>query len=298
MSTPSTRKAVVAGVDGSDTAAASARWAGALAARLEVPLHLVHSLPNEGIFYSEAAVLIQSQMMEQLKEDGEKVLAAVAEKVQADQPDLTIKSFIGPGPAASSLLEAAEDADLVVLGATGAGAIENFLLGSTVIRVANNSPCPVLVWRGDTAAPLPDTRPIVVGVDGSELSSAAVRHAFEFAQVLDVPLTAVHSWIGDAALGVGATAALVDWEAVAESESAVLAQSLAGWSEQYPNVEVRRVIDRGPAAKVLLNQLGDAQLAVVGSHGRNQFTAALLGSTSQNLLHNAPCPVLVTRNKK
>lgn len=298
MSTPSTRKAVVAGVDGSDTAAAAARWAGALAARLDAPLHLVHSLPSEGIFYSEAAVLIQSQMVDQLRKDGEKVLSDVADLVRADNPSLEIQSFIGPGPATTSLLEAADDARIVVLGATGAGAIENFLLGSTVVRVANHASCPVVVWRGDTKNPLPDDRPIVVGVDGSELSADAVEYAFDYAQVLGAPLMAVHSWIGDAALGVGATAALVDWDAVAESESAVLAESLAGLQDNYPDVEVRRVIDRGPAAKVLLSHLKDAQLAVVGSHGRGQFAAALLGSTSQNLLHNAPCPVLVARRTK
>ncbi|MFD6897473.1 universal stress protein [Rhodococcus sp. NPDC060086] len=295
MSTSSTRKAVVAGVDGSETAAAAARWAGALAARLEAPLHLVHSLPSEGIFYSEAAVLIQSQMVEQLEKDGKQVLSNVADLVRADNPGLEVQSFIGPGPAATSLLEAADDASVLVLGATGAGKVENFLLGSTVVRVSNHAPCPVVVWRGDTVNPLPDDKPIVVGVDGSELSAAAVDYAFQYAQTLGAPLVALHSWIGDAALGVGATAALVDWDAVAESESAVLAESLAGLQDNYPDVEVRRVIDRGPASKVLLSHLKDAQLAVVGSHGRGQFAAALLGSTSQNLLHNAPCPVLVAR---
>jgi nucleotide-binding universal stress UspA family protein len=295
MSTPSTRKSVVAGVDGSETAAAAARWAGALAARLEVPLHLVHSLPSEGIFYSEAAVLIQSQMVEQLEKDGKQVLSNVADLVRADNPGLEVQSFIGPGPAATSLLEAADNACVLVLGATGAGKVENFLLGSTVVRVSNHAPCPVVVWRGDTANPLPDDRPIVVGVDGSELSAAAVDYAFQYAYTLGAPLVALHSWIGDAALGVGATAALVDWNAVAESESAVLAESLAGLQDSYPDVDVRRIIDRGPAAKVLLSHLKDAQLAVVGSHGRGQFAAALLGSTSQNLLHNAPCPVLVAR---
>ncbi|MFX1756473.1 MULTISPECIES: universal stress protein [Rhodococcus] len=295
MSTPSTGKAVVAGVDGSETAVAAARWAGAVASRIGAPLHLVHSMPPEGIFYSEAAVLVQSQMIQQLEEDGKKLLADAAERVRADHPDLEIGSFIGPGPAAKSLLEAAEDARLVVMGATGAGALENFLLGSTVLRVANHAPCPVVVWRGDTDAPLPDSRPIVVGVDGSELSSAAVTHAFDLASALNVPLRAVHSWIGDAALGVGATAALVDWDAVETSETAVLAETLAGWSDRHPEVTVDRVIDRGPATKVLLAHLDDAQLVAVGSHGRGQFRAALLGSTSQNLLHKAPCPVLIAR---
>ncbi len=131
--------------------------------------------------------------------------------------------------------------------------------------------------------------------DGSELSSAAVTHAFYLASALGVPLRAVHSWLGDAALGVGATAALVDWDAVETSETAVLAETLAGWSDRHPEVTVERVIDRGPASKVLLAHLDDAQLVAVGSHGRGQFRAALLGSTSQNLLHKAPCSVLIAR---
>ncbi|WP_068161834.1 universal stress protein [Rhodococcus phenolicus] len=296
MSTHVTQ-AVVAGIDGSDTATAAARWAGALAARMELPLRLVHSLPSEGIFYSESAVLIQSQMFDQLKADGEKLLSDVSDLIRAEQPGLTVESYIGPGPATNSLLEAAADARVVVVGATGAGAIENFLLGSTVLRVANHAPCPVVVWRGDTANPLPNDKPIVVGVDGSELSSTAVSYAFRLADTLGVPLVAAHSWIGDAALGTGATATLVDWEAVREAETAVFSEALAGKQDEYPDVEVRRVVERGPAPKVLLGQLDDAQLVVVGSHGRGQFAAALLGSTSQNLLHKAPCPVLIARNR-
>ncbi|MGW0025784.1 universal stress protein [Rhodococcus sp. NPDC003383] len=290
-------KAVVAGLDGSATATAAARWAAALAARLELPLRLVHALPSEGIFYSESAVLIQSQMYEQLKADGEKLLADVSDLIRAEQPGLTVESYIGPGPATNALLEAADDARVVVVGATGAGAIENFLLGSTVLRVANNAPCPVVVWRGDAENPLPNDKPIVVGVDGSELSRAAVSYAFTLADTLGVPLVAAHSWIGDAALGTGATATLVDWDAVQEAETAVFAEALAGKQDEFPDVEVRRVVERGPAAKVLLGQLDDAQLVVVGSHGRGQIAAALLGSTSQNLVHNAPCPVLIARSK-
>lgn len=295
MSTHATQ-AVVVGIDGSDTATAAARWSGALAARMGLPLRLIHSLPSEGIFYSESAVLIQSQMYDQLRSDGEKLLSDASDLIRGEQPGLTVESYIGPGPATSSLLEAAEEARVVVVGATGAGAIENFLLGSTVLRVANHAPCPVVVWRGDTANPLPNEKPIVVGVDGSELSSTAVSYAFRLADTLGVPLVAAHSWIGDAALGTGATATLVDWNAVQEAETAVFAEALAGKQDEYPGVEVRRIIERGPAPKVLLGQLDDAQLVVVGSHGRSRFTAALLGSTSQNLLHKAPCPVLIARN--
>src|SRR5574340_1094218 len=101
MSTLANRQTIVVGVDGSETSTNAARWAGTTAARLGAPLHIVHALPNEGVFYSEAAVLIQSQMLDQLREDGEAIISAVTDVIRSDQPRLWIEHSIAPGPAAN-----------------------------------------------------------------------------------------------------------------------------------------------------------------------------------------------------
>lgn len=295
MTTPPDPNVVVAGVDGSDTSLDAARWAASVAHRMNATLLLAHALPQSGALLSPAAVLMQSQFLSQLREDGEAIIDGATKLVRSEFPDLDIEYSIGPESAGSHLLEEADDARMLVLGATGAGAVRSLFVGSTALHVANRATCPVTVWRGSTETALPDERPVVVGVDGSSVSDHAVVHAFEFADLTGAPLTAVHAWRGSSALGAGGTEILVDWKAVEQEESALLSEGLAGMSERFPDVSVTHVTEQGSAAEVLIRQARTAQLIVVGSHGRGPIVGALMGSTSQNLLHHAPCPVTICR---
>jgi nucleotide-binding universal stress UspA family protein len=100
-------------------------------------------------------------------------------------------------------------------------------------------------------------------------------------------LVAVHTWGDQRADPI--FGALLDWE------RQVLAERLAGWAEKYPDVTVRRVVTRDAPANRLLAQAQQAQLVVVGSHGRGGFAGLVLGSVSHALLYHAPCPVAVVR---
>lgn len=289
------RHPIVVGVDGSDTSMSAARWAAAVADRQRVPLHLAHALPNPGYYLSEAAVLLQAEFAEQVQRAAVEILAQTTELVRRDFPDLTVTQSIRPGPAAPALLELGAPAKMLVLGATGAGVVESLLLGSTVLRVANHAQCPVTVWRGAGERGLPDQRPVVVGVDGSELSESAVSHAFEYAALFDAPLIAVHAWNAGGIAGLQSAMLMVNWAAVEEEEIALLSERLAGWAERYPDVEVTKVIEQDSPGRALLQHGENAQLIVVGSHGRNRVTGALLGSASQNVLHHALCPTMICR---
>src|SRR5574340_214023 len=235
---------IVVGVDGSETSMSAARWAAAVADRQKVPLHLAHALPNPGYYLSEAAVLIQADFAEQVHQAAEEILAQTKERVRRDLPELTVTQSIHPGPAAPVLLELGATAKMLVLGATGAGVVESLLLGSTVLRVANHARCPVTVWRGAGEQTLPDQRPVVVGVDGSELSESAVSHAFEYAALFDAPLRAVHAWNAGGIAGLQSAMLMVNWAAVGEEETALLSERLAGRTERYPDVEVTKVIEQ------------------------------------------------------
>jgi nucleotide-binding universal stress UspA family protein len=138
---------------------------------------------------------------------------------------------------------------------------------------------------------------VVVGVDGSPTSEPALAMAFEEAAMRGAGLVAVHAWVEftSETAYVSARQFLVDWNAVETREHEMLAERLAGWQEKYPDVEVRRVVTGGRPAKCLLDEADDAQLLVVGSRGRGGFTGMLLGSTSQALIHHAPCPLVVVR---
>ncbi|MDH6678659.1 nucleotide-binding universal stress UspA family protein [Rhodococcus sp. LBL1] len=288
------RTGVVVGVDESDAAFDALDWAARVAGMRHAPLHVAHALPTPGVYLSGAAVLAQAQFDEQLRESAEQVTARAREQLGTDHPGVEFTTAIYPGPPASALLDVGADAALLVLGATGAGTIGAALVGSTGQRVANHARCPVAICRGGRV-PEGDVRPVVVGVDGSESSVRAVGVAFEYAALFGVPLVAVHMWGPDRPVDRHGAFRLVDWAKVESEARAVLGEAVAGWVDEYPDVEVDERLERSSPGRVLMEYSRRAQLVVVGSRGRSRLRGVLLGSTSQNLLHHAECPVIVCR---
>ena len=96
------------------------------------------------------------------------------------------------GSAAEVLLEAASEAELLVVGTRGLHGVVRWL-GSVSDQVVRHAPCPVAVIP-ETPAPSPAGAPVVVGVDGSPGSHAAVEWALEEARFRSVPLRAVLVW--------------------------------------------------------------------------------------------------------
>ena len=85
------------------------------------------------------------------------------------------------------------------------------------------------------------------------------------------------------------------WPELKSIEDETLAERLAGWSERYPDVSVRRVVVRGEPARQLVDQSESAQLVVIGSHGRGGFAGMLLGSLGAAVVLLARVPVIVAR---
>ena len=146
--------------------------------------------------------------------------------------------------------------------------------------------------KGDDTEPVDG--PVVVGIDGTPRSEAALKFAFEEASARQAPLVAVHTWSD--ALNDPYLAPMIDWDVVETEEELQLAERLAGWGEKYPDVPVERLVTRGRAASVLLDRSKGAQLVVVGSRGHGEFAGLLLDSVSNALIHGASCPVAIVRN--
>ena len=87
----------------------------------------------------------------------------------------------------------------------------------------------------------------------------------------------------------------MDWRDSEAKGQEILAERLAGWREQYPDVRVKRLIFCDKPSRWLLEQSAHAQLVIVGSHGRGGFAGMLLGSVSSALVHAATVPVIVVR---
>lgn len=141
-----------------------------------------------------------------------------------------------------------------------------------------------------TSAP---SRQIVVGVDGSESSLAALRWAAVQAACTDARLTVVHAWqLPEMGEWVGANPFELERDAFEEQAQAVVQRTI-DQAGDLGDVEVDPATAMGPPARVLLRAAEDADLLVVGSRGRGGFMGLLLGSVSQHCVQHATCPVVV-----
>ncbi|MDI9918084.1 universal stress protein [Rhodococcus sp. IEGM 1379] len=295
MTSAPVRHGIVAGIDGSASAVNAARWAASVARRFDEPLRLTHIMPGHPD-PSVGTVTDEAMFDHHLRADSAKLLDEAEDAIRGDHTDVTIERNLVTGSPATALVELSRTARILAVGQAGTTEMQSVFLGSDTIRVVNRAHCPVAVFRGASDHAVADKRPIVVGVDGSKLSELAITHAFEFAAFLGAPLVAVHTWNEHASLGGYSEARrFTDWGPYEEHENALLAESLAGMCDKYPEVEVTRSVQRSGPMKALLEHSAEAQLVVVGSHGRSPFMASIVGSTSQSLIHHAQCPVLVCR---
>ncbi|RKT54105.1 universal stress protein [Saccharothrix australiensis] len=283
---------IVVGVDGSASAVTAVAWAAGEAARLRVPLRLVHAyrLPAQG--YPEL-VVSGAEVRQAFEQQGWQWLEEAAEAARAAVPGVEVGTAVVVDRPAAALVAESRRARMVVLGSQGLGGFSGLLVGSVAVAVCAHGGCPVVVVRRPAA-----DGPVVVGVDGSPVSEQAVAFAFEEASLRDAPLTAVLAWTDfpvDSAYGSRFT---VDWSRVEDEQRRVLAERLAGWQEKYPDVRVDRVVVRDRPVRALLAAADGARLLVVGSHGHGGFGGVLLGSTSQALVYHAPCPLAVVRPRR
>jgi nucleotide-binding universal stress UspA family protein len=298
MISPSVRNSIVVGVDGSTSALHAALWAADVAARRGHPLRLMFASNVSAYALGGMAGMAPPQsFFDAIEASGTQVLVDVETAIRNVHPDLPISTDLQTTASATlTLIEQSDDALLLVLGSRGTGGFRGALVGSTAVSLVAHARCPVAIIRGiETDTVPPADGPIVVGVDGSAVSDAAIATAFDEASWRGAELVAVHSWleyISDPALDRWFGA---DWEQAKQTENELLAERLAGWQEKYPDVVVRRIVSQGRPAECLLEQAVGAQLMVVGSRGRGGFNGMLLGSTSQALIYHATCPVLVVR---
>ncbi len=294
MSTRVERGSVVVGVDGSVPSEAALDWAIDQATAEHRPLVIVHAagtVPISSVRGTEAR--------SRIRVTGRRITDHALGRVRGRSPDLRVDVLMKPGDPVSLLLEAAESASVVVLGSRGRGALTSLLLGSVSLAVSARAHCPVVVARPPADAspgqdgPSTNQAEIVVAVDGSATSMAAVDFAYHQASLRRLPLTVTHvDW--DPMDGLSAVGEMPVQVGGAETAS-LISENLAGFGEKYPDVDARLEITRGDPAGVLVRVSEHAALVVLGSHGRGTAKALVLGSVSRNVVEHAHCSVAVVR---
>jgi nucleotide-binding universal stress UspA family protein len=190
------------------------------------------------------------------------------------------------GRPASTLVEACGSGDLLVLGARGRASMPDFYRGSVVRACLHIAPCPVAV------VPEAITRHrlrhrVIVGVDGSPASRAALAVAADEAALREAALHAVHA---------------VHWDPLGVEMVRPSDRDLVCWGRHLvkgelsgAGVKAHPVVVPGHVADVLVHHSEHADLLVLGSRGHRPLAGLLLGSTAEHCAYHAHCPTMLVR---
>lgn len=287
--TTTASRTVLVGVDGSASSLRATRWGAAEAVHRGIPLRLMLAFPWPDDIRWRRNATPEPHRQVLLRAARERLATAAAAALVA-APGVDVEQQLVVGSPIPVLADEARRAQVLVLGERGLGPVEGLLVGSVTAALAPHAPCPVVVVRG--AEQPSGELPVVVGMDGH--SDAALAFAFEAAVARQVSVVVVHSWCNPV-FQPEMAGLLFDRDAIQADEVHLLDQRLAGWVNKYPGVLVQRVVTGDSPATALLDQACVAQLVVVGSRGRGEFTSLVLGSVGHSLLHRSPCPVAVVR---
>ncbi|OSC24426.1 universal stress protein [Mycobacterium vulneris] len=279
-------------VDGSAASDAAVAWAAREAVMHDLPITLVHAAPPVVVGWPVGQ--LYADIPEWQREGAQHIIDQARKTVTANLGGVKppeMRTEIIYSSVLPTLITASRDASMIVVGSQGLGALGRLLLGSVTAGLLHHAHCPVAVIHSDAGATPAADAPVLVGTDGSPASEPAIAVAFDEASRRGVGLVALHAWSD-----VGVFPILgMDWRDNEVQGHEILAERLAGWHEQYPNVRVKRVVVCDKPARWLLEQAEHAQLVVVGSHGRGGFAGMLLGSVGRHVAQAATVPVIVTR---
>ena len=277
-------KTILATLDGSQHADAALEYALWLAGRLRATvmgLHVIDIVSIEGSFFHDVSGSLgfepyldfSAKMREALQERGRVLLDTFATRCR--ERGVPCDTALPMGVIANEICDHARTADLVVVGHRGVN--EQFstgLLGATTESVARKSPKPVLV----SPMQFQEIRRPLLAYDGSQRASAAMHAAAELVSALGIPLTVVH---------VARDGATADGKVLEEARRYLQAYGL----------ELNCVTISGPPHQRIIDMLRDRgyDLLFIGAYGHSKIIEMVLGSTTEYVLRNSPCPVFLAR---
>ncbi len=289
---PGTRTITV-GIDGSRASLDAADWAAREAERRRLPLRLLHAGTDPpASAHPEDALPVR------------RTLDRTAIQLTYAHPALPIVARRTPTPAVPALIEAATEAEELVLGCRDATGLAGFLVGSVARAVAARAERPVVLVRAgdlpederlpvrdDTPPHLAPYLPVILGLDLERPADDLLAYAFDTAAARPAPLHVVHAWTPPPPSGrTPRFPRAGDTMEREQSRCRVLTATLRPWRHKYPKTPVSEHVLHGDPVPHLVKASARAGLLVIG---RRLSADPGLGRAAHFLIHHATCPVAV-----
>ena len=283
---------VVVGIDGSFGSDQALDWAVDQALLEHRPLTIVLSdhlmMGGDSLSLGLPGVDVAA-IGEHVRQAGTAVLVKAERRAIRQAPDLVVQRVLSDADPRLALVRLSESAATVVVGSRGRGPIVSALLGSVSVHVARHAACPVVVVRGIKGS-APGSG-VVVAVDDTAPSQAAVEHAYRTASVRSWPLTALRV-VWDPAHRGDHEHMVADGDPGTDDDRALLSQATAAMQEAHPDVRTHHRLVRGLREHQLARASRGADLLVVGSSPRGLLDDFLFGSVA-TVVEHAACDVAV-----
>ncbi|MFI6409430.1 universal stress protein [Streptomyces sp. NPDC050548] len=299
-------RTVVAGLDGSPESRAAAEWAAREAELRGLSLKVVH------VWEPAPDPLAQAPLLgaETQQHWSQRIPREAGEGLRLRHPGLDVTEDQVTGTPADALLDAAKDAELLVLGSRGLSGVGGFLVGSVGLSVVAHAELPVILVRAGeqpadehetdpAGSPSTDTpyRPVVLGLDADTPADAVIEFAFAEAARRGTGLRVVYGWNLPPyyAYGLAMDAGLND--ELSREETTALTEALSPWRQKHPDIQVALEPRVGSAADHLVDASREASLVVIGRRIRRGALGAHIGPVAHGVLHHAVAPVAVVAHK-
>ncbi|MFB4273686.1 universal stress protein [Nonomuraea sp. MTCD27] len=282
-------RSILVGYDESPGSEQALRWAAEEAQLRDCPVLVCHAWQ-----WPYPLRPISEEILAQVEHVATTVVQNGADHVREYRTGIKVRPLLTKGPVSAVLLEAAHEAELVVLGSRGVGGFEDLRVGSAAVQVPAHSARPVVVVRPAAEPADHYGARIVVGVDGSPASQEAFGFALREATLRGGTVTAVCAWWDPGALPGPDRLPFVDAAAVRAGAETRFQQVVSALTAQYPDVPVTTefVAERPPRA--IVEAARGATLLVLGRSGLGSGKRTLLGAVTQAALSEVHCPVAVT----